>query len=539
MTEFRRGAAALALILILPFMMNGCAGKHGARGQEDGLELTILHTNDTHSRVAGLDEKGNACLSDENCTGGSGRIAAAIRSAKEKNDNVIALDAGDQFQGTLFFTVSKWPMLAKIDAHIPYDAMTLGNHEFDEGCLELEKFTETLKFPVLAANLAPEKGCPLLKSPVKPYIVREVRGVKVGIIGLANDEVRSLSKACDHTLFTAARETLSKTAKELKAQGVNVIVAVTHLGLPADRELARSVDDVDVIVGGHTHSYIGPGSEEGPYPVVERSPSGAPVLVVTAKYRTQYLGELNVKFDRNGVPVSWSGGPLELKPSYPSDPEIRAIVKKYAAKLTEFTSEKIATLQPFSLPGGEDLCRRGECLEAMLLADAMLDYGRPEGAVAAITNGGGIRAALPAGEINRGQLMAMLPFGTGVKLGEVTGEQLLAALEHGVSGERGQGPELLQVSGLRYTVDPSRPAGSRVSKAEFTEASGKTVPLKLNRRYRIVMNSFIAGGGDGFDMLKEAKPLSLKPVTDEELLENYLRKRSVVTAPAAGRIVYR
>ena len=169
----------------------------------------------------------------------------------------------------------------------------------------------------------------------------------------------------------------------------------------------------------------------------------------------------------------------------------------------------------------------------------MLDYGRPEGAVAAITNGGGIRASLPAGEINRGQLMAMLPFGTGVKLGEVTGEQLLAALEHGVSGDKGQGPELLQVSGLRYTVDPSRPAGSRVSKAEFTEPSGKTVPLKLNRRYRIVMNSFIAGGGDGYSMLKEAKPLSLKPVTDEELLENYLKKRSTVTAPAAGRIVYR
>lgn len=324
MTELRRGAAALVLILVLPFMINGCAGKHGARGQEDGLELTILHTNDTHSRVAGFDEKGNACLWDENCTGGSGRIAAAIRSAKEKNDNVIALDAGDQFQGTLFFTVNKWPMLAEIDAHIPYDAMTLGNHEFDDGCLELEKFTETLKFPVLAANLAPEKGCPLLKSPVKPYIVREVRGVKVGIIGLANDEVRTNSKACEHTLFTKAQETLSKTAKELKAQGVSVIVAVTHLGLPEDRRLARSVDDVDVIVGGHSHSYIGPGSEEGPYPVVERSPSGAPVLVVTAKYRTQYLGELDVKFDRNGVPVSWSGGPIELKPSYPSDPEIRA-----------------------------------------------------------------------------------------------------------------------------------------------------------------------------------------------------------------------
>lgn len=527
-----------ALLLSLALFLGGCPGKR-IEPPANGLELTILHTNDTHGRVAGLDEKGNACLSDENCAGGSGRIAAAIRSAKAKDSGVIALDAGDQFQGGLLFAVNGWPLTAAVDARMPYDAMTIGNHEFDFGCAELEKFLEKQTFPALAANLAPEKGCPLLQSQVQPYIVRTVRGVQVGIIGLANDSVRTLSRACDHTLFTDAAETLSRTVRELKARGVNVIVAVTHLGLPADRELARSVDDVDVIVGGHTHTYLGPGSQEGPYPVVERSPSGSPVLVVTAGCHARWLGELHVSFDRAGVPVQWSGGPRELKQSDPSDPEVRAVVKTYAEKALVETSRKAGTLEPSSLPSGGEACRRGECLEGMLLTDAMLEYGKSSGAAAAVTNSGSIRASLSAGDVSRGQILAMLPLDTKVNLRGVTGAQLLAALEHGVSGEKAQGAGLLQVSGLRYTVDPARPAGSRVVKAEFTDPTGKHEPVRPGKLYKVVMNSFITAGGDGFDMLKKARPVGMKEAADEDVLEAYFRKHSPVKAPAAGRIVYR
>ncbi len=404
-----------------------------------GLELSILHTNDTHSHIAGVNKYGNACFEDETCKGGMSRIAEAIRTAKAKKDNVIALDAGDQFQGTLFYSVNEWPMLADLDQHMPYDAMTLGNHEFDEGCLELTKFLETLPFPVLAANLKPEKGCPLAKGKHVPHVILTVRGEKVAVVGIANNEVVDLASACSHTVFDDAANTLKKTVGELEGQGVKHIIALTHIGLPADRELARSVDGVDIIVGGHTHSYLGKDSEEGPYPVVERSPSGQPVLVVSAKRATQYLGELNVTFDKQGIPLSWSGSSRELAASDPRDAEISALVKKYAATLDSYRKIQVGS-HNLSLPDGMDACREDDCLGGSLIADAMLEYARPFGGQVALCNGGSVRAALPAGNISRGDLLAVIPFGNMLVMREVTGEQLLAALEHGVSEEGAKGP---------------------------------------------------------------------------------------------------
>ena len=238
--------AAGALLLL-----SGCAafGPQAPSGK-GGLELVILHTNDTHSYLAGIDQYGSAEFGTEKSVGGYGRVAAAIRRAKAEKDNVIALDAGDQFQGTLFFSINKWPMIADMDKSMPWDAMTLGNHEYDQGCLELAKYLEEDPIPVLAANLAPEKGCPLLKAKYEPHRIFTVRGVKVGVIGMANDET-DLASACAHTRFTDAAETLRREVKALEAEGVGCVIALTHFGLPRDRELARAVDGIDVIVGGH------------------------------------------------------------------------------------------------------------------------------------------------------------------------------------------------------------------------------------------------------------------------------------------------
>lgn len=263
------------LFLALSLVQGGCSPARHASPAEGALSLTILHTNDTHSHIAGINKYGNACFDDTDCRGGLARIATAIRTAKSRSDNIIALDAGDQFQGTLFYSVNKWPMLAELDQHMPYDAMTLGNHEFDEGCLELTRFLAALSFPVLAANLKPAKGCPMLKGNYAPYTLLTVRGQKVAVVGIANNEVVSLAAACPRTFFEDTAACLQRTVKDLEAQGVKHIIALTHIGLSEDRKLARSVDGVDIIVGGHSHSYLGPDSEEGPYPIIERSPSGS------------------------------------------------------------------------------------------------------------------------------------------------------------------------------------------------------------------------------------------------------------------------
>lgn len=527
----------LAFLSML-FLLHGCSVRQLPQPDSGGgLELTVLHTNDIHSHIAGVDKHGNACFEEPGCRGGMGRIAAAIRSAKAENDNVVALDAGDQFQGTLFYSVNKWPMLAEIDAYMPYDAMTLGNHEFDEGCADAAAFTRATPFPVLAANLHPEPECPMRHGRMKPYIIQRVRGVPVGIIGLANNEVVELAAACPATSFEKSEEVLARAVKELEEQGIHHIIALTHLGLPEDRRLARSVEGVDVIVGGHTHSFLGPDSEEGPYPIVERSPEGNPVLVVTAKRAAVYLGNLHVAFNASGIPVSWSGGPMELMPDAPTDPQISPLIAKFAKSLAEYRSSVVGS-HNLCLPDGMDACREGECLGGMVMTDAMLAYARPYGATIALCNGGGIRAALPA-KVTRGDLLSMLPFGGSVVVRKVSGQHILEALEHGVSQENGKGPRLLQASGLSYVVDPAGRPGERVSNVMVKDAMGKSVPLDVSASYVLALPEFLARGGDGYAMLTESAVIPSPELLDVDIVESWIRKHSPLPMPETGRIVYR
>ena len=539
-SAIRKSLAAALLLCCAVSVLSACAPRGTAHRIDTKADLLILHTNDTHSHVAGIDAGGNPCMDDASCRGGHARIAAAIKDAKAQGANVLALDAGDMFQGTLFFSVNKWHLLADLNELMPWDASTLGNHEWDQGCGELAKYLAAKRpFPMLAANLTPEKGCPLLKSDTPPYVIREIGGHKVGVIGLSNDEVAGLASACKHTKFSDRVKTLQAAVRELEGKGVRRIVLVTHLGLPADRELARSVDGVDVIVGGHTHSYLGPGSKEGPYPIVEKSPSGKPVLVVTAKRATQYLGELACYFDGDGVLTSWSGEARELQPSDPRDEAVSAKVAEFRATLEKYRSEKVGH-HDFDLgPDGLDACRTRECLSGMIMADAMLEYGRPYGAQFSLLNSGGVRAALKPGDISRGDLLTAFPFASKTQVREFSGEAIWEALEHGVAGEYGRGAAMLQPSGLRYAVDPSKPAGSRIVKAELRDNKGNYVPLRLKSRYKVALPSYLTGGGDFFTMLTHGKVIPAPEEVDVDVASQYLSKHSPLPRPETGRITHK
>lgn len=526
-----------ALLCALFLLMAACAPAHHKATPNDGLELRLLHVNDTHAFLAGIDDRMNACFEATDCRGGLARISAAIQAARQEQDNVIALDAGDQFQGTLFYSVNKWPMIAAADKLLPYDAMTLGNHEFDEGCRELARFLEAQPLPVLAANLTPQQGCPLAGgSRIRPYLVRMVRGTRVGIIGLANDEVTGLAAACPQTTFRDARTTLEQHVAELEAQGIRHIIAVTHLGLERDRELARSVSGVDVIVGGHTHTYLGPGSKDGPYPIVEHAPDGSPVLVVTAARATRYLGDLSITFDASGIPVAWAGGPRELVPALPQDEDMTRLVANYAESLAHYRTE-IVGHHSVRMPDGMEACRKGDCFSGLLTADAFLEYGRKQGARLALVNGGGIRASLPAGDISRGDLLALHPFDGQVYVREYSGEQLRKALEHAVSGPDGEGPQLLQVAGLTYEADTSRPAGQRLRAVHIVDERGQRQALEPQARYGVVLSDFLASGGDGFGMLRHSRLLATSPLSVRELTSDYIRRHSPLAAPRGKRII--
>ena len=365
-------------------------------------DLMILHANDVHSAAAGVNDRGPV-YDDTNAVGGLARVTALVSDekakAKAQGRAVLALDAGDFWQGTHFFRTGGMPWAREAMRRMPWDAVTLGNHEFDLGCETLTQYVKGLPFPVLAANLEKNPACPLSTAPLPAIVVKDFDGVKVGIIGLANDEGKDISEACPETNFADRATALRRAAAELEKSGVTHIIAVSHVGYEADQALARAVPAIDVIVGGHTHSVLGnhPHSE-GPYPTVILHDDGSQTLVVQAGRSTRYLGRLSVSFDDAGRIVQFKGDLEELVPSLRRDKAMHEFVER-SLEAIRADQERFVGVNTSTLPDGLDPCREGDCLSGMATADAFLAWGRPRGAVAAILNGGAIRAAMPIGPV--------------------------------------------------------------------------------------------------------------------------------------------
>lgn len=507
-------------------------------------DLTILHANDVHSAAAGVNDRGPV-YDDTNAVGGLARVTAFVADEKAKakvqGKGVLALDAGDFWQGTHFFRTGGMPWARAAMRQMPWDAVTLGNHEFDLGCETLAQYVKGLPYPVLAANLEKNPACPLSTAPLPATVVKDFDGVKVGIIGLVNDEGNDISEACPKTNFADRATALRRAAAELEKSGVTHIIAVTHVGYEADQALARAVPAIDVIVGGHTHSVLGnhPHSE-GPYPTVIRHDDGSQTLVVQAGRSTRYLGRLTVSFDDAGRFVQFKGDLEELVPSLRRDKAMHEfVVQSLEAIRTD--QERFVGVNTSPIPDGLDPCREGDCLSGMATADAFLAWGRSRGAAAAILNGGAIRAAMPVGPVTYADLLDIHPFGNRIQLVDVSGAVLREALEHGVSEPDVIGPRLLQTAGLRYRLNPAAPVGQRIVSAEISTKEGTWESILPENVYRIVTISYLLGGGDHFSMLgQHAKILETGPL-EVDVLEAYLHEKqdrdNHLPTPVPGRII--
>ena len=503
-------------------------------------DLTILHVNDVHSAAAGVNDRGPV-YDDTDAVGGLARVTALVADvkaqAKTRGAAVLALDAGDFWQGTHFFRTGGMPWAREAMRRMPWDAVTLGNHEFDLGCETLARYVKALPFPVLAANLEKNPACPLSTAPLPATVVKDFNGVKVGIIGLVNDEGKDISEACSETNFADRATALRRAAAELEKAGV-----VTHVGYEADQALVRAVPAIDVIVGGHTHSVLGnhPHSE-GPYPTVIAHADGSQTLVVQAGRSTRYLGRLTVSFDDAGRIVQFKGDLEELVPRLRRDEAMHEFVER-SLEAIRTDQKRFVGVNTSTLPDGLDPCREGDCLSGMTTADAFLAWGRPRGAVAAILNGGAIRAAMPIGPVTYADLLDIHPFGNRIQLADVSGAVLREALEHGVSEPDVIGPRLLQTAGLRYRLNPAAPIGQRILSAEIRTKEGTWEPIQPKNVYRIVTISYLLGGGDHFSMLgQHARILETGPL-EVDVLEAYLHEKqdqdNHLPTPVPGRIIW-
>ncbi|WJQ13799.1 5'-nucleotidase C-terminal domain-containing protein [Geobacillus stearothermophilus] len=509
------------------------------------FKLTIMHTNDTHAHLDNI-----------------ARRITAIKQVRQEKPNSLLLDAGDVFSGTLYF--NEFNGLADLEFMnlAGYDAMTFGNHEFDKGTAILANFVKGAKFPFVSANVDFSKDENLKVSfrneissnpengKIYNGIIKEVNGEKIGIFGLTTAETKNISSPGEDVVFEDYIEEAEKAVEAFEAQGVNKIIALTHIGFndgggDNDLTLAKEVEGIDVIVGGHSHDKL-------VEPVVDKT-GEEPTVIVQANEYSKYLGTLDVEFDENGKVVGYAGKLIDIdqkvkvgdKEVYvlQDDPEAAAKLKPYNDQIEEKKKTVIGN-SAVVLDGVRANVRTKETNLGNLITDGMLAKAKTinPNTIIALQNGGGIRASIDAGEITLAEVQTVMPFGNALAIMELKGSEIKAALEHSVSLAPASNGAFLHVSGLRFTYDSREPAGNRVKTIEVKEDGTNYVPLEDNKTYFVATNTFIAKGGDGYTMFKKAFEegrVSEPGFVDWEMFRDYVaaQPNQTVNPSVEGRII--
>jgi 5'-nucleotidase len=497
----------------------------------EAFRVRIIHTNDHHARI----EPVTGGTPPAPIHGGVARRKTLIDAIRGQGGNQLLIDAGDVFQGTLWY--NQYLGLADLEFYnaLGYEAMAIGNHEFDNGQQPLATFIKGASFPVLSANIVADASSPL-NGLIKPWIIKEVGGQQIGIFGLTTDETAILSTPGPGVSFTNYIDAARKAVGELKAQGINKIIALTHIGITFDRELARQVDGIQVIIGGHSHTPMGPQvsppDPNRPYPEVHTSPSGKPVIVATDWEWGRWVGDLTVGFDAAGdITGVIAAQPAEVAASITPDPGYEARVAVLAEPLVALRSKQVGEAA-VALNGARADVRTKETNLGNLIADAMLDKTKPAGAQVALMNGGGVRASIDAGPVTLGEVLEVQPFGNILSLVTVTGAQLKEALENGVSQVEAVAGRFPQVAGMRFTWNPAAAVGSRVVSVEVGGAA-----LDPSANYRVVTLNFLVGGGDGYSVLQSGSGKYDTGFLDSDVTASYIQAHSPVNPAVEGRIV--
>ncbi len=502
------GLLFLILFLSLPLI---ALLSSPALARQAEINLTILHLNDTHGHIIPYLDKS---VDPERPVGGAEYLAKMIERERAANpDGTILLSAGDMFQGTPVSNLFHGKPVIEIMNYLRYDAMALGNHEFDWGQDVLQSIISSASFPVLSANVFKSGGRHI--PDVKSYVMLKRKGLRIAVIGITTPETYYSSKPGNLTglTFVPPEKVLPAIIRRVRAQGASIVVALTHDGVDADRELARKVRGIDIIVGGHSHTAIKD-------PVIE---SGT--VIVQAGSNGIYLGVLNITFDRAQKKILSYTRKDELRLVSPAsgvqlDPNVARIVDKYEARVKTEFSKVIGT-------AAADLTR--DYMKESDLGDIVTDAMREaSGARIAFQNGGGIRADIPKGPITLESVFTTLPFDDYLVTMDLTGEQIRDLLEKSVLSEN-----ILQVSGMQIVYDLSEPAGAKVASLE---AEGK--PMEPQATYRVVTNDFLASGGNQFNIFKQGRNISAGPPQRDAVVD-YIRKNSPINVQVPNRIIFR
>jgi 5'-nucleotidase len=541
---------AIAVMIATTFIWAATA-RSATTPNDRTVKIQVLSTNDFHGRLNPQTVNGAPA-------GGAAWLAAYLEKAKAANpQGTLTVDGGD-LVGATPLESAEFEDRPTIDAAnaIGYDDVTFGNHEFDAGTDRLREQVGWAAFPYWSANVIDQAtGKPFLHP--APYEIFKRQGVNIGLVDLTTESTPSIvnPSGIAGLTFASTVATAMLAVDKLHRRGIHTIVVVGHLGtdqcLPEPKpacdgntlatdpndvakneaaKLAREVDDdVDLIVAGHTH--------QGVNTIIDGKR-----VVEAYSYGTAYA-DVDMKVDAATGDVAsssasvlrtWHYDPKTGKQAIAPDAEVQQIVDEANAAVAPIKDEVVGhtnvdltrTQVPSAPPGGEsnlgDVATDAMNWQADQLEGGAVDF--------AFANSGGIRADIPAGDVTFGEVYAAFPFQNVLTTTKLTGAQVKQVLEQGASGQFG----MVQVSGLRFTYNPSLPAGSRVTSITVA-ATGQ--PLDPAANYRVATNDFMYNGGDNYTMFKQGtNPVIYSDQVLYDVLSGYFRQFSPINQQIEGRI---
>ncbi|XP_017836103.1 protein 5NUC-like [Drosophila busckii] len=557
-------------LLVIPLLLY--LGPSVANPIAPVTKFIILHNNDMHARFEQTNINGGSCSKEQaeqnKCYGGFARVAHEVRRHREEAKNggtaVLYLNAGDTYTGTNWFAVFKDKMVSAFLNKLQPDASSLGNHEFDESVQGLIPFLNAVNFPVLACNLDLSLEPELAATHLSNSTILQVNGAKIGIIGYLTPKTKE--DTFSNVVFEEEIIAINAEAARLKAKGINIIIALGHSGYLKDQQIAKNCPEVDLVIGGHSHTYLESNkpiaafddtaseANRGPFPTVVEQPSGKKVPVVQAFAYTKYLGKLHVQFDVEGNLVECDGAPLALNATIAQDQDILDLLEIYRPNVTAHGQRIVGHSKVFLEGGG--VCRLRECNLGNVIADSMV-YARMKenksmeywtDAAVALIQGGGIRTSVlrnSADSINFGDIVDIMPFKLRLLVTRITGKTLLNILEHSAAVRTTDSKGgFLQFSGLQVVYDFGRAAGNRVVSvlvrcAECIAPSYS--PLNTTAEYNIVVTDFLLRGGDGFVFSETPTETYTEFLQkgDQAALEQYFQDHNFVYPGIENRIIIR
>lgn len=472
-------------------------------------EITIIHYNDTHGRVEENEKNGEL---------GYAKIKTYF-DYKNVADNAILLDAGDTLHGTIFANIAQGESVIKAANKMGLTAMTAGNHDFNYGYQRLLDLRKLANFNIMGSNVIDEDGNPILNT----GSIVNVDGLNIGIFGLSTPETKTKSSPVntEGLTFVDSVETAKAEVEKLKAEGADIVVCLSHLGINEESEetstkIADNVDGIDVIIDGHSHTQLD-------YGMVKKN-----TLIAQTGAHGYNLGEVTVLVDKDGkVSAKYAKLQPYKKMKYiHANQDVLDVVNEYTEANKEVLGQKVGETE-VDLDGVRENVRTGETNLGDFISDAMKDA---IGADLTITNGGGIRDSIEAGDITKSDVLTVFPFTNFLVKIEVTGADIKAALEHGLADTPNQAGKFPQIAGMTVKYDSSKAAGEKV-----TEVLVNGEALDPNKTYQLATNDFMAIGGDGYEMFK-GKTRTEERGLISDIFENAIKEKGTINPSTDGRM---